>query len=100
MSLQSYNEYEKKRMKKNALYKYAVRLPRGLMTPLFLKTTLRVKWVQSLLRNSSFSILLILIDIGVNQEETNCMEFPGAAYLRKIESFMEDHYISVNEILS
>ena len=43
MSLQSYNEYEKKRMKKNALYKYAVRLPRGLMTPLFLKTTLRVK---------------------------------------------------------
>ena len=43
MSLQSYKGYEKKRMKKNALYTYAVRLPRGLMTPLFLKTTLRVK---------------------------------------------------------
>ena len=57
-------------MKKNALYTYAVRLPRGLMTPLFLKTTLRVKWV-SFLRNL----------------------FPGAAYLRKIESFMEDHFI-------
>ena len=43
MSLQSYKGYEKKRMEKNALYTYAVRLPRGLMTPLFLKTTLRVK---------------------------------------------------------
>ena len=70
MSLQSYKGYEKKRMEKNALYTYAVRLPRGLMTPLFLKTTLRLKWV-SLLRNCSFSILLILIDNGVNQEETN-----------------------------
>ena len=35
MSLQSYKGYEKKRMEKNALYTYAVRLPRGLMTPLF-----------------------------------------------------------------
>ena len=48
---------------------YAVRLPRGLMTPLFLKTTLRVKWV-SLLMNCSFSVLLILIDIGAHQEKT------------------------------
>ena len=58
-------------MKKNALYTYAVRLPRGLMTPLFLKTTLKVKWV-------SFLELFL---------------FPGAAYLGKIESFMEDHFI-------
>ena len=31
MSLQSYKGYEKKRMEKNALYTYAVRLPKGLM---------------------------------------------------------------------
>ena len=43
MSLQSYKGYEKKRMEKNALYTYAVSLPRGLMTPLFLKTTLTIK---------------------------------------------------------
>ena len=43
MSLQSYKGYEKKQMEKNALYTYAVRLPRGLMIPLFLKTTLRFK---------------------------------------------------------
>ena len=70
MPLQSYKGYEKKRMEKNALYTYAVRLPRGLMTPLFVRTTLRVKWL-SLLMNCSFSILLILIHNGVNQEETN-----------------------------
>ena len=43
MSLQSYKGYKEKRMEKNALYTYAVRLPRGLMKPLFLKTILRVK---------------------------------------------------------
>ena len=43
MSLQSYKGYEKKRIEKNALYTNVVRLPRGLMKPLFLKTTLRVK---------------------------------------------------------
>ena len=48
---------------------YAVRLPRGLMTPLFLKTALRVKWV-SLQRNCCFSVLLILMDIGAHQEGT------------------------------
>ena len=70
MLLQSYKGYEKKRIKKNTLYTNVVRLPRGLMKPLFLKTTVRVKKV-SLLRNCSFSILLILIDNGANQEETN-----------------------------
>ena len=41
MSLQSYKGNEKKRMEKNALYAYAVRLPKGfMMTPLLLKTTL------------------------------------------------------------
>ena len=70
MSLPLYNGYETKQMEKNALYTYAVRLPRGLMTPLFVKTTLRVKWVN-LLMNCSFSIWLILIDNGVNQEVTN-----------------------------
>ena len=70
MSLQSYKGYKKKRMEKNPLYTYAVGLPRGLMKSLFLKTTLRVKWV-SLLMNCSFSIRLILIDNGLNQEETN-----------------------------
>ena len=43
MSFQSYKGYEKKRIEKNALYTNVVRLPRGLMKPLFLKTTLRVK---------------------------------------------------------
>ena len=43
MSLQSYKGYEKKRIEKNALYTNVVRLPRGLMKPLFLKTTVRVK---------------------------------------------------------
>ena len=37
--------------------------------PILFKTTFRVKWVN-LLRNCSFSILLILIDIGALQEET------------------------------
>ena len=49
---------------------YAVRLPRGLMTPLFLKNTLRVKWV-SLLMNCSFSVLLILIDIERIRKKQN-----------------------------
>ena len=70
MSLQSYKGYKKKRIEKNALYTNVVRLPRGLMKPMCLKTTLRVKWV-SLRRNCSFSILLILIDNGANQEGTN-----------------------------
>ena len=43
MSFQSYKGYEKKRIEKNALYTNVVRLPRGLMKPLFLKTTVRVK---------------------------------------------------------
>ena len=43
MSLQSYKGYKKKRTEKNALYTNVVRLPRGLMKPMFLKTTLRVK---------------------------------------------------------
>ena len=71
MSLQSCKGYEKKRMEKNVLYTYAIRLPRGLMTPLFFNKDYIKSKVVSLLRNCSFSILLILIDNGVNQEERN-----------------------------
>ena len=58
-------------MEKNVLYTYAIRLPRGLMTPLFFNKDYIKSKVVSLLRNCSFSILLILIDNGVNQEERN-----------------------------
>ena len=43
MSLQSYKGYKKKRIEKNALYTNVVRLPRGLMKPLFSKTYIKSK---------------------------------------------------------
>ena len=90
MSLQSYEEYEKKRMEKNAWYvcsQVAERIDDAPVLKEYIKSKVSEPPDELFFFNS------VYLDSYRGASERNKAEVPGAAYFRKIESFVEDHYI-------
>ena len=90
MSLQSYEEYEKKRMEKNAWYvccQVAERIDDAPVLKEYIKSKVSEPPDELFFFNS------VYLDNYRGASERNKAEVPGAAYFRKIESFVEDHYI-------
>ena len=90
MSLQWYEEYEKKRMEKNAWYvcsQVAERIDDALVLKEYIKSKVSEPPDELFFFNS------VYLDNYRGASERNKAEVPGAAYFRKIESFVEDHYI-------
>ena len=90
LSLQSYEEYKKKRMEKNAWYVCSQVAERIDDTPV-LKDYIKSKVSES--PDELFFFNSVYLDNYRGASERNKEQAPGAAYFRKIESFMEDHYI-------
>ncbi|CAH3172655.1 unnamed protein product, partial [Porites lobata] len=90
LSLQSYEEYEKKRMEKNAWYVCSQVAERIDDAPV-LKDYIKNKVSES--PDDLFFFNSVYLDNYRGASERNKEQAPGAAYFRKIESFMEDHYI-------
>ncbi|PFX12861.1 Transient receptor potential cation channel subfamily A member 1 [Stylophora pistillata] len=90
LSLQSYEEYEKKRMEKNAWYVCSQVAERIDDAPV-LKDYIKSKVSES--PDELFFFNSVYLDNYRGASERNKEQAPGAAYFRKIESFMEDHYI-------
>ena len=90
MSLQSYEEYEKKRMEKNAWYVCSQVAERIDDVPV-LKEHIKSKVSQP--PDELFFFNFVYLDNSRSASEKNKAQLPGAAYFRKIESFMEDHYV-------
>ena len=90
LSLQSYEECEKKRMEKNAWYVCSQVAERIDDAPV-LKDYIKSKVSES--PDELFFFNSVYLDNYRGASERNKEQAPGAAYFRKIESFMEDHYI-------
>ena len=90
LSLQSYEEYEKKRMEENAWYVCSQVAERIDDAPV-LKDYIKSKVSES--PDELFFFNSVYLDNYRGASERNKEQAPGAAYFRKIESFMEDHYI-------
>ena len=90
MSLQSYEEYEKKRMEKNAWYVCSQIAERIDDAPVF---TEYIKSKVSEPPDELFFFNSFYLNNYRGASERNKAQVPGAAYFRKIESFMEDYYI-------
>ena len=69
---------------------YTIRMPRELTMPLSLNNTSRVS-KESELPDELFFFNSVYHDNYWGLSERNKAQVPGAAYLRKIEWFMEDH---------
>ncbi|CAH3033710.1 unnamed protein product, partial [Porites lobata] len=90
LSLQSYEDYEKKRMEKNAWYVCSQVAERIDDAPV-LKDYIKSKVSES--PDELFFFNSVYLDNYRGASERNKEQVPGGAYFRKIESFMEDHYI-------
>jgi len=90
MSLHSYEKYEKERMEKNAWHvckQVAERIDDAPVLKNYISSRLSESSEELFFFNASE------LNAYRNASENSKAEIPGAAYFRKIESFIEDHYV-------
>ncbi|CAH3135445.1 unnamed protein product, partial [Porites lobata] len=90
MSLHSYEQYEKERMEKNAWHvckQVAERIDDAPVLKDYITSRVSESPEELFFFNASE------LNTYRNASENSKAEIPGAAYLNKIESFIEDHYV-------
>ena len=90
MSLHSYEQYEKERMEKNAWHvckQVAERIDDAPVLKDYISSRVSESLEELFFFNASE------LNTYRNASENSKAEIPGAAYLSKIESFIEDHYV-------